>query len=424
MPHRSGVNENLWDYIYRHTLKRPRDIMEICNDLSRHIVKDVELCSKTDGTKERAIRKWVNENSTVFCRTYLYDIEPFMSSDENTFFVEELLDLCKHLNTNVFTKEALEQACKGGNTDCADNCVICNKTHYFSALQNIGLLGVIYKSNGELNRYRCEIKDIGKSVYESKKQTLVRGVLYYVHPGLSNIIKQETDRHMLPFVPSRLLIPNVSGVVDNDTVKKIYHFAISHWGNQFEKSIFLTSTQRGQMSSIREEVKTFLEKRGYQVYAFEYPEFPVDIDRRENEAGQTHDHCIKTLLSKCRHVIYLFDGDFGGKYSGNDFQSYVDEEKTFHIQPSISFMEYYIASLYNKNIRVYVDEKVDFARGEYLENNKPVNYRSQYVTKPQYVFEQLGYFNDLGNGTWYDKYQSLQHLKDFLDKHFPDCSTE
>lgn len=423
MPHRSGINESLWDYIYRHTLKRPRDVMEICNDLCRHIVNDVGLCSKTDGTKERAIRKWVNENSTVFCRTYLYDIEPFMSSNENTFFVEELLDLCKHLNTNVFTKEALEQACQKGNIDCLSDCVACDKTHYFSALQNIGLLGVIYKSNGEPNTYRCVIKNIGESVYESKKQTLVSGVLYYVHPGLSNIIKQETDRHMLTFTPSKLLIPNDSGVVDNDIVKKIYHFAISQWGNQFDKNIFLTSTQRGGMSTFREEVKSFLEERGYNVFAFETPEFPIDIDRKENELGQTHDHCINTLLSRCRHVIYLFDGDFGGKYSGSDFQNYINEEKTFDIQPSISFMEYYIASLYNKNVRVYVDEKVDIARGEYLENNKPKDYKSKHVTKPKYVFEQLGYFNDLGNGTWYDKYQSLKHLKDFLGKHFPDCSS-
>ena len=76
-----------------------------------------------------------------------------------------------------------------------------------------------------------------------------------------------------------------------------------------------------------------------------------------------------------------------------------------------------------ESVENYVDEKVDIARGEYLENNKPKDYKSKHVTKPKYVFEQLGYFNDLGNGTWYDKYQSLKHLKDFLGKHFPDCSS-
>ena len=420
MPHRSGIDELLWDYIYRHTLKRPRDVMEICRSLCEHVVHNKSLIEKTDGTKERAIRKWINENSTMFCRSYLYDIEPFMGSEDDMFFVEDLLGLCKYLNTNVFTKESLETACKKGNTDCVSDCVQCKNTHYFSALQNIGLLGVIYKSNGEHDTYRCSIKNIGESIYECKTQTLTSGVLYYVHPGLSNIIKQEAERHLLPFSPSRLLIPNDSGAVDGEIVKKIYHFSISHQGDQYDRNVFLTSTQRGQMKTFREEIKSHLEERGYTVFAFEDPEFPVDLDKKdEKEKGQTHDHCINTLLSQCRHVIYLFGGDFGGKYSGNDYKRYIEEESVFKIQPSISFVEYYIASLYNKNVRVYVDDRVDIAKGEYIENGKPFDYKSQFVSDPANVFEQLGYFNELGNGTWYDKYQSLAHLREFIDVHFP-----
>ena len=422
MPHRSGVDEDLWEYIYRHTLKRPRDIMHICGDLCKHVSQDPVLKDKTDGTKERMIRKWVNENATMFCRSYLYDVEPFMNSEDEGSFVEKLLELCKNLSTNVYTKDALELACKKGNKDCDGICSTCTKTHYFSALQNIGLLGTIYKSNGEFDTYRCECKDIGESIYECRYQTLISGVLYYVHPGLSNIIKQQTDRHMRPFTPSQLLIPNDSGKLDKTVVKKIHHFAISNWGNQYEKNVFLTSTQRGAMGSIRNEVKETLEALGYTVFAFEDPDFPVDLERKENEKGQTHDHCINTLLSKCRHVVYIFDGIFGGRYSGKDYQFYIDNEPVFKIQPSISFMEYYISSLYNKNVRVYVDEKVDIARGEYIANGEPIDYKSIHVDKPIEVFSQLKYFNDLGNGTWYDKYLNLSHLKEFIEKHFPKCS--
>ena len=420
IPHRSGVNEKIWDYLYRHSLKRPRDIMEMCNDLCRYVVNDLGVRHKLDGSKERVIRKWVNENSTMFCRSYLFDIEPFLNATNNTFSVSELISIFKHLNTNVFTKEALVLACQKGNNPCSSDCVTCNNTHYFSTLQNIGLLGSIYKSNGEKDTYRCGIRHIGKSIYNTKEQTLTSGILYYVHPGLSNIIKQETDRSMLPFIPSTLLIPNDSGTIDNTTVNEILHFALSRWGDQYDRNIFLTSTQRNEMKSYREEIKCFLEERGYTVYAFEQPDFPVDIDRREKELGQTHDHCINVLLSKCRHLIYLFGGDFGGKYSGNDYQRYIDKEDVFEFQPSISFTEYHIASLYNKNVRVYVDESVDTARAEYLINNKPKGYKSRFSDDPERVFAQLGYFNSLGNGTWYDKYTSIVHLKQFLDKHFPD----
>lgn len=419
MPHRSGINEELWDYIYRHTLQRPRDIMEICNSLCRYLVHDRTLCNRTDGTKERMIRKWVNEHSTMFCRTYLYDVEPFMNNNENDFFVEGLLNVCRNLNSNIFIMDALKYACKQGNAEkCSGNCVTCTQIHYFSALYNIGLLGAIYVSQGEEDTYRCEINHIGKSVYEARKQTLHDGQLYFAHPGLSNIIRTETSRNMTAFGPSNLLIPRDDAIINKDIFNKIKHFALSRWGDQYTDTVFLSSTDR-DMSTINEEVKAFLQSRGYKVHRFNNDDFPVDIQRKLGKRGQTHDHCIDVLLSNCRHVIYLFGGNFGGKYAGEDYQVYIDENPIIKMQPSISFMEYYIASVYNKNVRVYVDEKVDFSRGEYIENNKPENFKSKVVDKPQKVFKQLEYFNTLCNGTWYDKYNSLEHLKQFLDKHFP-----
>lgn len=80
-------------------------------------------------------------------------------------------------------------------------------------------------------------------------------------------------------------------------------------------------------------------------------------------------------------------------------------------------MEYLVAKDNGKNVKVYVDEKVDIARGEYIANDKSDSYKSKIVENSK-VFKQLGYFNDLGNGTWYDIYNSLLNLEEYVSAHF------
>ena len=68
--HRSGyTEESVWSYIYRHTFQRPRDIMEMCEAIHRHIVKAKNVC--TNEEKTRLLRRWVNEISTMECMSYL-----------------------------------------------------------------------------------------------------------------------------------------------------------------------------------------------------------------------------------------------------------------------------------------------------------------------------------------------------------------
>lgn len=80
-------------------------------------------------------------------------------------------------------------------------------------------------------------------------------------------------------------------------------------------------------------------------------------------------------------------------------------------------MEYLVAKRFGKNTKVYVSEAVDIARGEWLQNGSPEPYQSQIADKVQ-VFKQLGYFNALGNGTWYDKYSDEAMLERYIASHF------
>ncbi len=61
---------------------------------------------------------------------------------------------------------------------------------------------------------------------------------------------------------------------------------------------------------------------------------------------------------------------------------------------------------------------MDTAYGEWIANGKMDDYESKVVDKVK-VLKQFGYFNALGNGTWYDKYPDTLALENFISNHFP-----
>lgn len=137
------------------------------------------------------------------------------------------------------------------------------------------------------------------------------------------------------------------------------------------------------------------------------------------EGTNTHDHCIDTML-ECGNVLYVLTGRYGGIYKGDNYLHHLSIHTSKFIEevPSITFMEYLVAKNLGKNVRVYVDEKVDFARGEYIANGQQANYKSKIVDSVK-VFNTLHYLNSVGDGTWYDKYSSTANLLEYIEWHYP-----
>lgn len=419
--HHSGRLEHIWAYIYRHSLQRPRDIMEMALALYENIVCAPNLNAKDESSLVRICRHWINEISTRQCMDYLMGLEPFMAFEENIAFAHNIITFLKYLPTNVFTPDSIKIYCHKINS-CASlsACGSCNHMHFFSTLYNIGLLGYIYESASEIG-YKNSIKPIGDSIYQTTAQTLPNAVLYYAHPGLGNIIKEERGKAQLQYSPSYLIINSNEIFAETKEVERLQHFCTALIGNVAERRVFLTSTGRG-LEETRKRIKMQLEQAGYEVVGFEFETFPEmqhdGVPFSKHHSGETHDHCLDVVLS-CKHLIYIFDGRFGGEYCGERYQQYVDEcSSVIKIQPSISFMEYLVAKTFGKNTKIYVSEKVDLLRGEWLLAGSPEKIKSHIVDNSK-VYKQLGYFNALGNGSWYDKYQDSLVLERFISKHFP-----
>lgn len=415
--HSSGCLESVWGYIYRHTFQRPRDIMEMCEAIHRHIIKCNRKGDHGETKKIRLLRHWVNEISSMECMAYLSFLEPFMSKEDNILFKEKILGFVRLLPMNIFTKESTEYFCHLGNKNKLEQCrcLDCENIHYFSTLYNIGLLGYVHKSVNS-NKYEISIKHIGESRFDSTHQSLPQGVLFYLHPGLGNIVEREREVIMQSYVSCKYIINSLEEEISKNQIRQMLDSVVSSLGNVNNKRVFITSTGR-DLESERKKIKKILEGKGYEVVMFEAPNFPTLENKYENSYhGATHDHCIDVMLT-CRHLIYIFSGRFGGKYHGDKYKVYYEQEDVIQDVPSVSFMEYLVGKANGKNVKVYVDEKVDITRGEYIANGQSPQYKSKIVDNIA-VYKQLGYFNELGNGTWYEKYSDFLNLEEFIEAQF------
>ena len=414
--HKSGIEENVWDYIYRHTFQRPRDIMEMGDAIHNHIVCKKDIMLQKHDLCVRKLRQWVNEISTMECKAYISFLDPFINMGDNILFKEQILKFARTLPMNTFTDESMVFYCHKMNYGNYDNtdCLSCNEMHYFSTLYNIGLLGYIYESEND-NSYIMEIKHISQSKFDYNHQSIPQAIIYYLHPGFSNIVKKEREISMKSYYPCKYILNSIENVVDKYNVRRIVDSVNSALGNSNDNTVFITSTGR-DLENERKRIRNLLENKGYKVFTYEDHDFPQKKNFMDQYNGATHDHCIDVML-KCKHLIYIFSGRFGGKYAGRKYTGYYEHKDTIQQTPSISFMEYLVGISNEKNVKVYVDEKVDIARGEYIANGQPDNYNSKAVENTM-VFKQLGYFNQLGNGTWYDKYSNYDDLEEYINAHF------
>lgn len=419
--HRTGKYETLWDYMYRHSLGRPRDIMEMGKSIYKNIVEKCNQGVKMS-QQERVFtcRHWINQCSTRICMEHMYYLEPFMGMDENIVFSRTVERFLSVLPTNVFTVESATKYCHIANNNQDDiDCANCNYNHFFSALYNIGLLGYIYESTSQKGVYKNSIKNIAECKFEIKEQTLPKGELYYVHPGIGNMIKEIREREMNIYVSSNIIINSSQILVERTQLMELKHMANALLGNINKHRVFLSSTDR-DLGEERKRIIDFLEQKGYEVMAFEEPGFPP-MPLYSEGLGATHDHCVDVALS-CSRVIYIVGNYFGGKYSGKDYRYYIEKyNNVIKINPSISFMEYLVSKNYNKNVNVYVLEELDNRRIEYIIEKKSNN-SVEISDNDKKVFEQIRYFNALGNGTWYNKYSDIDNLLTYLDAEFPDIN--
>jgi hypothetical protein len=164
----TGEREDVFEYVCRHTLRRPRDFMTIGRKLS-------EL-SPEERRREHALQNAVHEGATAIAREYINEIQPYLGGID-------LYALFRLIDRNVLTRADcerifLEYAVAVGTPH--------EPPHVFSALFRTGLLGwvdVDVVSGRTVQRFLLP----GERPFEHG-DALPESPHYLLHPVLTSLV--------------------------------------------------------------------------------------------------------------------------------------------------------------------------------------------------------------------------------------------
>ncbi len=175
----SREEEEVFSYICRHTLKRPRDVVRIGMELVG--------IDKEERKIKQKVRDKINKVATQIAEDYIQLFVPhtcFNSESE----VRELFKLIPH---NILHLVNLENICCTFNGEYYNNkrdCKNCNKKHVFCDLYKLGLLGTVEFSTIS-NKYKQKFLMPGEKTFESHILPISQVKDYYlIHPILNDLI--------------------------------------------------------------------------------------------------------------------------------------------------------------------------------------------------------------------------------------------
>src|SRR5689334_3776123 len=172
----TGEREDVFEYVCRHTLRRPRDFMTIGRKVS-------EL-SPEERRREHALKNAVHEGATAIAREYINEIQPYLGGID-------LYALFRLIDRNVLSRAEcerifLEYAVAMGTPD--------EPLHVFSALFRVGLLGwvdVDLVSGRTVQRFLMP----GERPFEHG-DALPESSHYLVHPVLTSLIAESNPSYV------------------------------------------------------------------------------------------------------------------------------------------------------------------------------------------------------------------------------------
>jgi hypothetical protein len=173
--HGDSEREDAFEYICRHTLRRPRDFMTIGRKLS-------EL-SPEERRREDMAKQAIQDGATAIAREYVNEIEPYLGGID-------LYRLFTLIDRNVLVREDCERIF----LEYAELTGSAEPLHVFSALFRAGLLGVV---DVDLASGRMVQKFLlpGERPFE-RENTLPDSSRYALHPVLTALIAEANPAYV------------------------------------------------------------------------------------------------------------------------------------------------------------------------------------------------------------------------------------
>lgn len=396
----ADTNESIFAYLYRHSLRRPYDVMKICREL---YLKNPCRLNVT------IVRHTINDISNKVLKTYLSEMEPFIVCKPKD--IDRLLQC---MNTNFFDFKYIQYVCQRYNkfisdSDvCLKNCQMCKNAHPFSTLYNIGLIGCI-KNSAANPIYTQQYAPIGESRLKINEYDLPDSPLYCLHPCLCDVSRKLRGSIQHTFTTTNEAIAGEGIQILDEQLKNIQKELPERIRELDSEKIFVSSTVL-DLSNERRAISQSLFKMGYYPILSESEEFeygPNDTD--------SHDHCINEVL-KCTQIIFIVGEKYGGIYAGTKYQELAatlcNASEGRITKPSISLMELFAAITNGLQYYVFVKKSVLEQQRLYKENGD-----SGAVDKE--IFSLINFINHIQKngeraGNWFVPFKSITDLNSRL----------
>ncbi len=190
-------SEDIFDYIYRHTFGRPRDLMGLGRSISHMAVESRKNIDE--------LRTKVNNKSYDIGKQYIEELKYFIDVDFDK--------LCQLIKKNVLTKKEIKEiCCKYNGFEPNHNCLECNGgdkyLNIFSILHLQGLIG--YEKYDRFNSsslWRQYFVTSGQQYISDDVIPLPDSEKYFIHPCFTEFIKKyRKDNNLSEFVPDKEVI--------------------------------------------------------------------------------------------------------------------------------------------------------------------------------------------------------------------------
>ncbi len=293
--------ENIFDYIYRHTLQRPRDLMEIGGEISRHAPSSRDLSTR-EGL--RLFKRIVNSAASNIANQYINEVLPHISITRSE--IDKIFSLIK---SNILSSEQIKKICadfNGNNARCfSRNCKDCyNGIHIFCELYKIGLLGYVEPDPVNKNKYYQKFASVGESTFEEVRN-LPASDYYLLHPIVDELIRQRCAQYKNNINTINIVGYDREWMVEANKIEPID-----------APILFISSTL--DLKNYRDIIESLTIKRGYKVV--------------RGETISSHDSLkkCKRLARDCDIFVALMGPRYGQKYrkksiSEHEFEAAYDD---------------------------------------------------------------------------------------------------
>jgi len=202
-----SIEENVFDFIFRHTMGRPRELVLMGSHLYLHVLNEPGYQNLSKKEKRKRIRKAVYKVSNEIINVYLSEIIPKFDKNlltEFIRFIQSNVIPAKYVLNNYH--EVIE--------------------HYFS----IGIIGFAQRDIESNKKDQYIQKFLPASEYSYRKNIILPNTKYFItHPCLDNYLKRTLDSSFYnPFN----VIGNTYKFKDKPGMSKIYDVALSYSSNE------------------------------------------------------------------------------------------------------------------------------------------------------------------------------------------------